>query len=115
MTRHIAYNNMMKVGAWIIALLLMIGLCSDVRAECKAGYVEVYDRQGKPICVSEGYLRTQKQIKTQSNRTIEKEMQGEVDRSRTRQPQTEEEIRQRIFRDELERSQRRRILQQRSP
>lgn len=114
-TGHIAYNDTMRLWACIIALLLITGLCKGARAECTVGYVELFDPHGEPVCVSEGYLRTQQQIQDQKNRNTEKRMQGDMERQREKQPQTEAEIRQRKFQDALIRDQRKRVLQQRPP
>lgn len=105
----------MRLWAWIIALLLITGLCKGARAECTVGYVELFDQHGEPICVSESYLRTQRQILEQTNRNLEKQMQEDEERQRANQPQTEEEIRQRKHLDTLRREQKKRIQQQRSP
>lgn len=98
----------MRLRAWIIALLLIIGLCKGARAECLVGYVELFDRHGEPICVSESYLRTQQQIQDQMNRNTNKQMQEDAERQRAKQPQMEEEIRQRKYRDAVTRGQRQR-------
>lgn len=97
-------------------VLLIVGLSKDARAECAAGYVELFDQNGEAECVSEGYLRMQRQIQGQTNRGFEKRRQEGEGRQRANQTQTEEQTRQwKYYLDTLTHEQRRRILQQRPP